>query len=130
MLEVLCHATSVMRYNTVYLSFTSTLFEFQVVMARRKADGGLVGLQLTRDHTALDPAERERLTAAGARVIDARVNGQLEVSRSFGDYQFKRQGVTCLPDVLKYQLVGERDRWVLFSLICDCLSKKPEESSQ
>lgn len=75
------------------------------------SETGLTALQLTRDHTPLDPGERERLTrVAGVRIIDGRVNGQLEVSRSFGDYQFKRQGVSCLPDVKKYELVRERDK--------------------
>lgn len=73
----------------------------------------LVGLPLTRDHTPLDPGERERLTrVSDIRIIDGRVNGQLEVSRSFGDYQFKRHGVSCLPDVRKYELVRGRDRYI------------------
>ena len=74
---------------------------------------GLSAFRLTRDHTPLDPGERERLSrVSNARIIDGRVNGQLEVSRSFGDYQFKVLGVSCLPDVKKYELVRNRDRYV------------------
>ncbi|KAM3177495.1 hypothetical protein ACTXT7_004422 [Hymenolepis weldensis] len=82
----------------------------------------LTALQVTRDHTPLDPGERERLSRLpGVRIVDGRINGQLEVSRSFGDYQYKRQGVSCLPDVKKYELVHERDRFMLIA--CDGLWK-------
>ena len=78
-----------------------------------------MALQLTRDHTPLDPSVRQRLTrvAANVRIIDGRVNGQLEVSRSFGDYQFKGLGVSCLPDVKKYELSSPRDRFVSILLV-------------
>lgn len=78
----------------------------------------LSALRLTRDHTPLDPGERERLSrVSNARIIDGRVNGQLEVSRSFGDYQYKGLGVSCLPDVKKYELVRDRDRYISFGVI-------------
>ncbi|EUB56482.1 Integrin-linked kinase-associated serine/threonine phosphatase 2C [Echinococcus granulosus] len=120
--------------NTLYIA---NIGDSAAVMARRReAEGGgktalesLAGLRLTRDHTPLDPGERERLTRiSNIRIIDGRVNGQLEVSRSFGDYQFKRHGVSCLPDVKKYELVGGRDRFMLIA--CDGLWKcfSPQEA--
>ncbi|VDM16412.1 unnamed protein product [Hydatigera taeniaeformis] len=113
--------------NTLYIA---NIGDSAAVMARRREGGdgdeaameSLVGLRLTRDHTPLDPGERERLTrVSNIRIIDGRVNGQLEVSRSFGDYQFKRHGVSCLPDVKKYELVPGRDRFLLIA--CDGLWK-------
>ncbi|CDI98338.1 integrin linked kinase associated [Echinococcus multilocularis] len=120
--------------NTLYIA---NIGDSAAVMARRReAEGGgktvlesLASLRLTRDHTPLDPSERERLTRiSNIRIIDGRVNGQLEVSRSFGDYQFKRHGVSCLPDVKKYELVGGRDRFMLIA--CDGLWKcfSPQEA--
>ena len=35
---------------------------------------------------------------------DGRVMGVLEVSRSIGDGQFKKLGITCIPEVKKCQL--------------------------
>ncbi|THD18243.1 Integrin-linked kinase-associated serine/threonine phosphatase 2C [Fasciola hepatica] len=61
-------------------------------------------LCLTRDHNPIDYEERQRIQATGATVQNGRVNNVLEVSRSFGDYQFKKQGVTCIPDVRKCHL--------------------------
>ncbi|KAL5963907.1 Integrin-linked kinase-associated serine/threonine phosphatase 2C [Taenia solium] len=113
--------------NTLYIA---NIGDSTAVMARRREGGdcdkttleSLVGLRLTRDHTPLDPGERERLTrVSNIRIIDGRVNGQLEVSRSFGDYQFKRHGVSCLPDVKKYELVRGRDRFMIIA--CDGLWK-------
>ncbi|KAA3675160.1 integrin-linked kinase-associated serine/threonine phosphatase 2C, partial [Paragonimus westermani] len=64
----------------------------------------ITAVSLTRDHNPMDYEERQRIQATGATVQNGRVNNILEVSRSFGDYQFKKQGVTCLPDVRKCQL--------------------------
>ncbi|VDD83668.1 unnamed protein product [Mesocestoides corti] len=119
--------------NTLYIA---NIGDSAVVIARYRgkqedklASTSLTGIQLTRDHTPLDPGERERLArTSGIRIIDGRVNGQLEVSRSFGDYQFKRHGVTCIPDVKKYELVRGRDRFILIA--CDGLWKcfSPQEA--
>jgi len=46
--------------------------------------------QLTRDHTAANPTERERLLAAHVKVRNGRVLGVLEPTRSLGDLNLKR----------------------------------------
>lgn len=75
-----------------------------------KGISGVPGaLCLTRDHNPVDYEERQRIQATGATVQNGRVNNVLEVSRSFGDYQFKKQGVTCIPDVRKCHLT-ENDK--------------------
>uniref|UniRef100_A0A095C1H8 Jumonji domain-containing protein 4 n=1 Tax=Schistosoma haematobium TaxID=6185 RepID=A0A095C1H8_SCHHA len=75
---------------------------------------------LTKDHNPMDYEERQRIQATGASVQNGRVNNVLEVSRSFGDYQFKKQGVTCIPDVKKCQLT-DNDQFLLIA--CDGLWK-------
>ncbi|CAH8473831.1 unnamed protein product [Heterobilharzia americana] len=80
----------------------------------------LSAICLTKDHNPMDYEERQRIQATGASVQNGRVNNVLEVSRSFGDYQFKKQGVTCIPDVRKCQLTAN-DQFLLIA--CDGLWK-------
>lgn len=62
---------------------------------------------LSEDHKPYDEGERKRIEAAGGCVQWKRVDGDLAVSRAFGDFQYKNrpdlpaesQKVTCLPDI-------------------------------
>ncbi|KAJ9446092.1 Protein phosphatase 2C [Diplonema papillatum] len=61
---------------------------------------------LTIDHKPTDEGEFQRIVAANGHVSNNRVNGDLALSRAFGDGRFKRGGsdsrthqVTALPDV-------------------------------
>jgi len=45
--------------------------------------------QITRDHRPADEAEQERIAQSGGTVIGGRLQGQLAVSRAFGNYEFK-----------------------------------------
>jgi len=47
-------------------------------------------LELTIDHSTLFISERERVEAAGGRIMDGRVNGILQITRSFGDVALKK----------------------------------------
>lgn len=51
----------------------------------------------TLDHKPTDPGESKRIHAAGGSVEFGRVNGNLAVSRSLGDYQYKDR--EDLPDI-------------------------------
>lgn len=42
---------------------------------------------------------------------DGRVMGVIEVSRSIGDGRFKHCGVTCIPDVTKFEIT-DKDKLV------------------
>jgi len=61
----------------------------------------------TADHKPTDTKESERISTAGLKIRDGRVQGNLAVSRAFGDFQYKKvkdkhqldQPVSCLPDV-------------------------------
>ncbi|KAA0187375.1 Integrin-linked kinase-associated serine/threonine phosphatase [Fasciolopsis buskii] len=127
-------ATALLVNNTLYLA---NLGDSKIVLARvaplqneekvkihdrmMKGISGVPGaLCLTRDHNPVDYEERQRIQATGATVQNGRVNNVLEVSRSFGDYQFKKQGVTCIPDVRKCHLT-ENDKFLLIA--CDGLWK-------
>ena len=62
-------------------------------------------IPLSSDHKPELKSEEARIWAAGGNVIDNRVNGNLNLSRSFGDFKYKcrkdlsykEQMVTCDP---------------------------------
>lgn len=80
---------------------------------------------LSTDHKPTLPGERERITAAGGWVDANRVNGNLALSRAFGDFVFKRnprqtaenQIVCANPDVYSRRLHPEEDEFIV--LCCD-----------
>ena len=77
----------------------------------------------TKDHKPENYVERERIEAAGGYVMYNRINGDLAVSRAFGDFQFKcaklpesRQQVISDPDVTVLQRFAD-DYFMI--LACD-----------
>jgi len=64
-------------------------------------------LKLTKDHKPVTPSEMDRIEQAGGVVLRKRVNGDLAVSRAFGDSRHKRnnsrglhqQAVIATPDI-------------------------------
>lgn len=100
-------------------------------LAPEGTDGGL-----TRDHKPDEPGERKRIEAAGGRVdiIEiseaegsiARLNGDLAVSRGFGDRRFKKGGlcreenlVTADPEIGTLHC----DETDFLLLVCDGVSE-------
>lgn len=80
-------------------------------------------VQLTIDHTIAHPPERARVLKAGAFIVDGRINGRMDVTRTIGDCEFKafrnhprfNEGrqyvadvVTCEPDITA-QPIGDSD---------------------
>ncbi|XP_078153802.1 protein phosphatase 2C family protein isoform X4 [Carex rostrata] len=79
----------------------------------------LKSIVLTREHKAIFPQERTRIQKAGGTVgPNGRLQGRLEVSRAFGDRQFKKVGVISTPDIHSFELT-ERDQFVILG--CDGL---------
>ena len=81
---------------------------------------------LSEDHKPTDEQEKNRIEAAGGRVQWKRVDGDLAVSRAFGDFQYKSrfdlgpkdQKVTCYPDIAIHERTPEDEMLVL---ACDGL---------
>mmetsp|Transcript_32248 Transcript_32248/g.75158 ORF Transcript_32248/g.75158 Transcript_32248/m.75158 type:complete len:349 (-) Transcript_32248:757-1803(-) len=72
---------------------------------------------LSRDHKPNRPDEKARVEAAGGHVIFAgcwRVQGDLAVSRAFGDLHLKRYGVTAEPELSSFTL-DERDAYLVLA---------------
>mmetsp|Transcript_35359 Transcript_35359/g.65971 ORF Transcript_35359/g.65971 Transcript_35359/m.65971 type:complete len:304 (+) Transcript_35359:98-1009(+) len=79
---------------------------------------------LSEDHKPTDEGEKKRVEAAGGTVSWKRVDGDLAVSRAFGDFQYKKrpdlppqeQKVTCDPDITIHERTPSDD---VLILACD-----------
>jgi serine/threonine protein phosphatase PrpC len=82
-------------------------------------------LPLSFDHKPSDIAERARIYDAGGIVKGRRIDGDLAVSRAFGDFIFKsdsnlpieRQKVSVVPDITVYPRNEQNDEFVVMA--CD-----------
>lgn len=102
-----------------------TLYTAHVGDARAVIARGGRGDRLTSmsDHKATDPEEKKRVLDAGGTVYNERVNGQLAISRAFGDHQLKapfltQSVVSNSPDITVLELT-EEDNFVIVA--CDGL---------
>lgn len=87
------------------------------------SDGKIIGE--TRDHKPNFPEEQARILASDGSVDViggvARVNGQLAISRSFGDFSLKRRSsnqgpVTATPDIYVYDIQPNgKDHYILMA---------------
>ena len=81
---------------------------------------------MSDDHKPTDDMERRRIESAGGSVQWKRVDGDLAVSRAFGDFQYKtrsdlgpkEQKVTCFPDIEIHARMTEDE---VLLLACDGL---------
>ena len=72
---------------------------------------------LSFDHKPENEEERLRIEKAGSTIIEGRVDGNLNLTRSLGDLKYKQNKsltpeehpVTANPDVFEYALTGEED---------------------
>jgi len=79
----------------------------------------------TCDHKPGNPAERERIQAAGGSVMIQRVNGSLAVSRALGDFEYKNvqgkgpceQLVSPEPEIHSIERIKDKDQMIV--LACD-----------
>ncbi|CAN6217277.1 unnamed protein product [Urochloa humidicola] len=79
----------------------------------------LKAIVLTREHKAIFPQERSRIQKAGGSVgSNGRLQGRIEVSRAFGDRQFKKVGLISTPDVHSFELTT-KDKFIILG--CDGL---------
>ena len=81
-------------------------------------------IEMSMDHKPDLPQERDRIVRAGGMVEDGRVMGNLNLSRSIGDLEYKKnnsippkdQMISAFPDV-KIEELGPRDEFLV--LACD-----------
>lgn len=75
--------------------------------------------QLTQDHTPDLAAEYERISKSDWNIVNHRIDGNLQPSRGFGDYLYKRQSkeksaVICNPEINIMNIDPKEDTFVLF----------------
>ncbi|KAJ9448689.1 Protein phosphatase 2C-like protein 2 [Diplonema papillatum] len=75
---------------------------------------------LSTDHSPDDPGESKRVTTAGSEVTEGRVEGMLNVSRAFGDFDLKRadlrpeeQAITASCDVTETAREVGNDKFIV-----------------
>lgn len=83
-LDDMSGCTAVMALVTPKHILVANVGDSRAVLA---TDGGAVAL--SKDHKPDNPSESKRVEAAGGMVVQGRVDGQLAVSRAFGDFRFK-----------------------------------------
>ena len=87
-------------------------------------------IRLSQDHRTSDKEERKRIISEGGMIINNRVNGELMLTRSFGDFDFKknknnikknndelsrfRKGVICKPFVSQIEIDQNINNQFLF----------------
>ncbi|XP_072990738.1 probable protein phosphatase 2C 67 [Typha latifolia] len=123
-------ATAVCVWVLGQMVIVANIGDAKAVLARSSSTGGsqvvrdeagcsLKAIVLTREHKAIYPQERSRIQKAGGSIgPNGRLQGRLEVSRAFGDRQFKKVGVIATPDVHSFQLT-EREHFIILG--CDGL---------
>lgn len=79
---------------------------------------GEKAIRLTDDHKPEVPSEAERIRAAGGQVVQkngqARLNGDITVSRAFGDARHKSRGLTAEPEI-RVELLQPEDYFFILA---------------
>lgn len=84
-----------------------------------------VCVPMSSDHKPYNKPEYDRINKAGGSVMSGRVNGDLAVSRAFGDFHYKgmtdipanKQMVIAEPEIRVIERVKDKDSYLMFS--CD-----------
>jgi len=63
--------------------------------------------RLSFDHRGKDPLEEARVRENGGAIIRERLSGRLAVTRAFGDFELKKEGLICEPFVKKIEVETE-----------------------
>ncbi|KAK0177558.1 hypothetical protein PV328_001599 [Microctonus aethiopoides] len=92
-------------------------------------------LSLSYDHQPDNKTERKRIKKAGGYIMDFRVNGDLNLSRTLGDHRYKKnpnfslkkQMITSLPDIQHIVIDPKRDSFII--LACDGIWEKKSRTA-
>jgi len=107
--------------RTVYVA---NVGDSEAIMGRRQSDGSLKPVVLSHKHKPTDKDEKERIRAAGGHVVFGRLFGDLAVSRSLGDPDYKQplseaNYISAEPHVSANRLQIGKDEFLVIA--CDGL---------
>ncbi|CEM01535.1 unnamed protein product [Vitrella brassicaformis CCMP3155] len=98
--------------------YIANLGDSGAFLGRRKASLSKThAIPLTEAHKPWVIAEKDRIIKTGGTIENGRVNGALEVTRSFGDISLKKYGVLCTPTFQKCTISPAEDEFLLLG--CD-----------
>jgi integrin-linked kinase-associated serine/threonine phosphatase 2C len=114
----------------VYNELSACSGDAKCVLGRASPDGGPVkAITLTQDHKAIYPRERTRIEKAGGFVSkEGRLEGKIEVSRGFGDAQYKDAGMSAMPDIKVLLSVWHNDQHECLRSLYECLATPISDS--
>ena len=72
-------------------------------------------VQLTEDHNCKNQKEREELKKKGILIFQNRVFGSLSLTRTMGDLEFKKEGMTCVPFIKKIFLDKDDVNYIIIA---------------
>ena len=78
------------------------------ILSRQKLE------QITNEHNCRNENEVSRIKQSGGIVFNNRVYGTLMLTRSFGDKEMKKYGVTCEPDIF-CKNIEEDDKYIIIA---------------
>jgi len=90
-----------------YTLRNANIGDSRTILAQKQTDGSYLSIACTHDHKPTNEEERKRIEEAGGSVQMSRVDGQLALSRAFGDRMLKtlhlapeKRKVTSKPDII------------------------------
>jgi serine/threonine protein phosphatase PrpC len=94
--------------NLEFKVICGNIGDSRAVLGKLNPDNTFTTITLSHDHKPTDPQERDRIVAAGGMVQIGRVDGQLALSRAFGDRALKvpmhgdrsARKVCAVPDII------------------------------
>ena len=72
-------------------------------------------IQLSEDHNCNNQKDREELKKKGVLIFQNRVFGSLSLTRTFGDKEFKKEGLTCNPYIKKIFLDKDDVKYIIIA---------------
>jgi len=97
-----------------YRLINANIGDSRTVLALKQVDGSFLSVPCTFDHKPTNDEERKRIEEAGGYVQMSRVDGQLALSRAFGDRMLKtlhlpseKRKVTSKPEIIINEASGD-----------------------
>jgi len=97
-----------------YHLLNANIGDSRTVLAQKQTDGSFLSISCTFDHKPTNDEERRRIEEAGGHVQMSRVDGQLALSRAFGDRMLKtlhlppeKRKVTSKPEIIMNEATGD-----------------------